>query len=209
MEHLSSLYTDNKPQQRFDNRCGPVPGHRQGRQNVFMPQKRVVQEGTFHTTTNAKDRIPWCTLPGIPEILIDNLCMTRSLHGAELFAFCILPDHMHIVVRPGPKGLSRFMQSFKSNSMLDVRRLLGLSPAAGSRDSRLRYQPESLPPYDEIFWQAGFHDERLRNNTQRGNALVYVKHNAFRHGLVPEPVDWPWTSLHFSERIDKPEPWLD
>ncbi|MBM3227272.1 hypothetical protein FJZ27_00185 [Candidatus Peribacteria bacterium] len=88
-----------------------------------MTQQHSEQHGTFHITTNAYGKIPWLTRPGIPEVVIDHLRMTRNVQQAKVYAFCILPDHMHIIVRPGVKGLSAFMQSFKRNSSWHIQML--------------------------------------------------------------------------------------
>ncbi len=169
-----------------------------------MPQKHLSQEGTFHVTTNAKGRMPWCTLPGVPEILIDNLCMTRSVHRAELFAFCVLPDHVHMVIRPGERGLSRFVQSFKSHAMVEIRSLFtNVNPVAASHGSLLRLRVR------DILWQKGYHDEHIQDDDQLHAALAYVRANACRHGLSETPEDWPWTSLHFGDRLDVWSPWFD
>jgi REP element-mobilizing transposase RayT len=90
-----------------------------------MAQKHGFQHGTFHITTNTRGKVPWCTYEGIPQILIDNLVMTRNVLKAELYAFCILPDHMHILLNPGKKGLGRFMHSFKKNSSRDIQTVMG------------------------------------------------------------------------------------
>ena len=133
-----------------------------------MPQKRMGQHGTFHITTNTQNKSPWCTLPGVPEILIDNLRTTRNLHDAEIIAFCILPEHMHIVLLVGAKGLTAFMHSFKRSSSKDVRFF--------------------LEPTNEIAsftgWQRSFHDERVRNEQQLQAAMHYVLNNAMNHGLA-------------------------
>jgi len=168
-----------------------------------MTQKHISQHGTFHVTTNARGRIGWCTLPGIPEIMIDNLVMTRNIHGAQVFAFCILPDHVHMVMSPGKRGLSAFMQSFKLNSSRDVRAVFADSR---SWDSRI---PATEVKTGDIHWQNGFHDERIRDATQRSNALTYVQYNAWRHGLIADPEGWPWSSLQFPKLIDPTEARLD
>jgi len=99
-----------------------------GTSNIYgirMTQKHF-QYGLFHVTTNAKKHVPWCTSGQIPPIILDNLFMTRNLYDAKVYAFCILPDHMHIIVNPGDKGLSQFMHSFKRNAMRDIRANLRL-----------------------------------------------------------------------------------
>jgi REP element-mobilizing transposase RayT len=154
-----------------------------------MSQRYAAQEGTFHVTTNTKGNVSWCTWPGIPELLIDNLIMTRNIRGARLYAFCILPDHVHIVMSLGEKGLSAFMHSFKRNAMRDVRALRNKHTL---RSGRSRSSATEV-----IAWQKSFHDERIRDAEQQSNALAYVQYNAWRHGLTGEPNGWPWSSLHF------------
>ncbi len=151
-----------------------------------MSQIHYQQYGIFHVTTKAKDNIPWCTKEGVPDLLIDHLCKTRDINGALLHAFCILPNHVHLILCPGPKGLSKFLQSFKSNSVKELR----------ARDV----------PY-AVGWQAGFHDERIRDAVQRSAAIGYVQGNGMKHGLAKEVMDYPWTSLHFSSRVDPLDVW--
>ncbi len=153
-----------------------------------MPQIHYEQFGTFHAITNTANGIAWCTNPRVPECIIDHLCQARDLYEARLHAFCILPDHLHLILSPGPKGLSRFMQAFKSNST--------------------KYLRKQIPGlFDQIGWKKGFYDERIRGNRQQSAAFTYVQGNAMKHGLVSGIQDWPWTSLHFPELIDPLELW--
>lgn len=193
-------------------------------QHVCMPQIHRVQRGLFHVVTNANDRIPWCTLPGVPMVLIDNLVMTKNILGAGLHAFCILPDHVHIVITAGVKGLSSFMHSFKKNSSRDVGDVLGAG-AADRSDFRIaaaddvdhvRYldyvdypnHAESVervkPGHDasHIRWQKGYYEERIRTSRQLSAAIGYVQGNAVRHHLVVDQIDWQWTSHHFPHLLD-------
>ena len=128
-----------------------------------MTQSHYQQKGTFHITTNAKRKIPWCTIPSVPEILIDNLIMTRNIHGAKVYAFCILPDHMHIVVSPGKRGLSRFMQSFKCQSTRDINLLLAERRPLRSGDPRVSATGDG----HLIQWQKSFYDEQIQDAEQR------------------------------------------
>lgn len=109
-----------------------------------MPQIHRQQFGLFHVTTKTQDNIPWCIQSGVPEHLINTLVLARNMHKAKLHAFCILPNHIHVLVSTGEKGLSKFMQAFKSNSVKE-----------------LRQRPDGL--LKTIRWQAGFYDERIRD----------------------------------------------
>ncbi|MDO8468667.1 MAG: transposase [Candidatus Peribacter sp.] len=174
-----------------------------------MPPQHSRQYGTFHITTNTREKVAWCTLRGIPELLIDNLLMTRNIQNARVHAFCILPDHMHIIMSPGKQGLSAFMHSFKRNSSWHIRQCFSL--AAGVHEPRLPDETKTILTLKtgDIHWQNGFHDERIRDAVQRSNALTYVQYNAWRHGLTADPEGWLWSSLRFPDLIDLTEVWLD
>jgi putative transposase len=103
------------------------------------------------------------------------------MHGAQLFAFCILPDHVHMLISPGEKGLSSFMHAFKKNSSRDI---------------------------PNLFWKKGYHDERIHDGKQRGTVLAYIQGNGMKHGLVDEIWKWPWSSLHFEDVLDPMDIWL-
>ena len=62
---------------------------------------------------------------------------------------------------------------------------------------------------DQIRWQNGFHDEHIRDATQRSAALTYVQYNAWRHGLCADPEGWPWSSLRYAHLMDPLEIWFD
>lgn len=145
-----------------------------------MPQIHHQQTGLFHVVTKAAEDTSWCTKENVPACLIQNIFLTRNIYSALVHAFCILPNHLHILMCPGQKGISSFMQSFKSNSAKDVRILLG----------------------EKISWQAGFYDRKIRTEAQRSSAFYYVQGNAAKHRFVKNPADWPWTSIHFSDVCD-------
>ncbi len=186
-----------------------------------MPQKHYAQHGVFHVNTKTKNRIEWCTFAGIPEILIETLCRTRDIHGAQLHAFCILPDHVHMIISPGVKGLSAFMQTFKKNATENVKDFivsLGHDVPAAENKNTIDTLPNTIkisaggtscPAVENIGWQNGFYDERIRDGRQSSAAMAYVHGNGMKHHLVKEIEDWPWTSLHFPAFINPMELWLD
>jgi REP element-mobilizing transposase RayT len=180
-----------------------------------MTQKHFVQAGTFHITTTTASREPWCNLPGVPQMIIDNLCMSRNVHGVKLHAFCILPDHIHLILSCNEKGFSSFMHSFKKTTSRDVSRFLGGSDfriaaaeVKGSRSGGSKTAASPVLPL-RVKWQKGYHDELIRTSVQRSTALAYVQGNAMKHELVHDILDWPWTSLHFEHLSDPLEVWLD
>lgn len=179
-------------------------------QYVLMSQFHGIQNGTFHVTTNTRGKVPWCTHGNIPQILIDNLVMTRNVLKAELYAFCILPDHVHILLNPGKKGLSAFMHSFKRNSAININQLFR-SAGSYTRAPKPGHEAGVYEPRlrDGYYWQHGFFDERIRDSVQRSTVLHYIQNNPIKHALVTDIADWKWSSVHYSHLLDPMEVWID
>lgn len=53
-----------------------------------------------------------------------------------------------------------------------------------------------------VAWQKGFHDRIIHSDDQRDNTLNYIHYNAWRHDIVEDINDWPWTSLHCPHLVD-------
>jgi len=86
----------------------------------------------------------------------------------RLFAMCIMPNHVHVVVRPFPSfALSAILHSWKSYSSKQANRILG-------RNGR--------------FWQREYYDHLIRDEGEFERAVVYVRENPVKAGLQ----DWPW-----------------
>jgi REP element-mobilizing transposase RayT len=86
----------------------------------------------------------------------------------RLFAWCVMPNHVHAVVRILPGyTLASVVHSWKSFSAKQANKLLGCS---GS------------------FWQREYYDHLIRNESELERAMRYVTDNPVEAGLQ----NWPW-----------------
>jgi len=142
----------------------------------------AVSTDIFHLTCRAKPGETWCTAKGIPDLLIEHLCFARRLTDSRLFAFCILPDHVHALIAPGEDGIATFANVFRSGV---------------SKDVRVRYPRTKFPG-----WERRYVLRQIRTPYERHLASLAVHYDAAEHGLVEDAVDWPWTSLHYPLLLD-------
>lgn len=135
---------------------------------------------SFRVSFSTKGSSPWCTYPGVPEVLIESLRLVRDVCGGRLFAFCILPTRLSIVLEPGASGLAHVVESFRHASTG-----LLLTPPLCSG------------------WEEGCCDERLPDPSDRARAMYEVEQAAVRQGLVSDIAEWPWTSLRYQDVVDR------
>jgi putative transposase len=113
-------------------------------------------------------------------------------HPLEIFSYCVMANHWHLVVRPLEDGdLSRFVS------------WLTMSHAQRWRHSHgtVGYGP---------LYQGRFKAFPIQEDAHLLTVLRYVERNPVRAGLVKHAEDWRWSSLHRRlNSADKPllSPW--
>lgn len=118
--------------------------------------------------------------------------------GLEIFAWCIMPSHVHMVISSNTNSLSgivRDMKSFTStcirecisNNKKESRRewMLWMMKRAGARNSNNK---------DWQFWQQ--HNQPIEINDQQhfASTVNYIHQNPVAAGFVHEPEHWIYSS---------------
>jgi len=103
--------------------------------------------------------------------IADELAKTLrhfDLRRYRLFAWCMMPNHVHVVVRPLPgENLASVVHSWKSFSAKQANRILGMRGA---------------------FWQREYYDHLIRDEGEFVRAVRYVAENPGKANLK----DWKW-----------------
>ncbi len=137
----------------------------------------------FFVTTTTFRRRPLLTRDPVARAVVETLAELRGRGELELAAYVLMPDHMHLILRPLHGSLSDVMRRLKSLAWHRCRQRAGLQ-------GRL--------------WQDGFFDEGIRSRRQLARQIAYVHANPVRAGFVEAPGDWPWSSAGAYEAGDAP-----
>ena len=89
---------------------------------------------------------------------------------APVYAYCVMPDHVHLVLGPG--------------SGCDVIRFVG-------EVKNLTQRAVWAQGFEGRLWQPRFWDRILREEEDVETVVQYVIHNPVRAGLVSEWHEWP------------------
>ncbi|MEO8605721.1 MAG: transposase [bacterium] len=110
--------------------------------------------------------------PPFNDALIDMLLVQRQHAECDVYAYCLMPDHLHLVTAPRVEGrcVLRYVHTIKSLSTQ-------LAWHYGHR-GRL--------------WQPRFYDQVIRSEEAFGWICQYVLENPVRAGLVAEGVTYRW-----------------
>lgn len=134
-----------------------------------VPENRSAAGLTFFATCALKDRRPLFSLPCNAQAVLDALQFYRAQRGIEVYGFVIMPDHIHMVVKPqAPLTLPAFMNRFKS------------------------YVAHCVSP--EAIWQRGYWSEVVASDGFLRQKLIYLHENPVRAGPVQAAEDFIWSS---------------
>jgi len=151
--------------------------------------------------------------PWIRDTFLDSLRLARKRHGFLVWAYVVMPEHVHLLVAPRGGLVRDILRSVKQ-------------PASQRVIARLRNEGSPLlqrmesgakrgnSPYS--FWQAGGgYDRNLYSSKVIWASIDYIHQNPVRRGLLEKAEDWPWSSCRFYRElppyefeVDRCEVWL-
>lgn len=130
--------------------------------------------------------------------IIESLDFCRKNKGMELYGYCIMPSHIHLIFRSAlndPSGLIRDFKGFTSKKMLQLIEdnlqesrkewMLWMFSRAGIKNSNnVNYQ----------FWQQHNQPIEIWSLKVFEQKLNYIHQNPVETGFVTDPIDWKYSS---------------
>jgi REP element-mobilizing transposase RayT len=128
----------------------------------------------YHIRTSTLDQNQWLRRDDCARLFIEELYHYRSKCDFRLFAYVVMPEHVHLVLMPTETcRLSRIMKLLKQRTAWVINKKL---PRNGS------------------FWLGDYFDHWARNDGQITRYIDYIHNNPVRRGLVARPEDYPYSS---------------
>ncbi len=150
-----------------------------------------------YITCSCFRRRPFLSRDRSRQWLIEAIERARQLHQFDLWAWVIMPEHIHLLLFPKPGGpaLGPILQSIKQ-------------PIAKRALKWVRTNsPRALGPFEDRrpdgsvvhrFWQrGGGYDRNLWSPNEIWEKIDYIHENPVRRGLCDRPEEWPWSSARY------------
>jgi putative transposase len=152
-------------------------------------KRREVAGGTRFVTFSCEHRLPLLGHPTIRDLFASALAVARRKFGFELFAWVVMPEHVHLLLRPKEgAGMDRIL-SFLKKSV--AQRVLARWKELDAPVLRAIARPDGSPR----FWQkGGGFDRNVRDESELVKEIRYIHRNPVTRGLVARPEDWKWSS---------------
>jgi putative transposase len=146
-----------------------------------------------HLTFSCFRRQPFFLGRQSPDWFLECLDTARRLAGFDLWAYVIMPEHVHLVILPHDEAAIRDIL-FRMKRPMTAKVLnwvTGHNPEFLIRMTRRHANGTST----YHFWQAGGgYDRNLRSAREIYEKIGYVHDNPVRRKLVPAAELWTWSS---------------
>jgi REP element-mobilizing transposase RayT len=149
-------------------------------------------EGTYFVSFAVRNWADAFTRNEYKKILVENLAYGQKHDGLEIYAWCIMSSHVHLIAR-AEKGheLQNILRNLKSKTGKEV---IG-AISGNSEESRKEWLLEKFKTDSGYrFWQKGSHPVELRSQAQMEHMLTFVHQNPVKEGLVFKPEDYEYSS---------------
>ena len=119
----------------------------------------------------------WLKDDRIAQIVVNSI-LYHDGNWFDLLAYCIMPNHVHLVLIPYESSdstdysLTKIMHNIKRNSANHANKSLGRTGA---------------------FWQHESYDHFARDDKELERIIRYVLYNPVQAGLIDDWAKWKWT----------------
>jgi len=196
-------------------------------------QKRFYcKDKIYFISTITRKRFPFFKEDLFCELFVENLKICKKLKEFKLYAFTIILDHIHLLLKPdGEFNISQIMQFLKRHFSRDMNYIINPNNEGEIRESRLHYgeykdfskiiylhdiklrqfKNQFIKQYGQsqfkipLFkWQQSFHDHVIRNEKDFIKHLNYIIFNCIKHGVCKNEMKYKWSSINpkFEDLID-------
>ena len=160
------------------------------------------QQGLYFITCTVVEWVGLFTRPLYKDLIIDSLRYCQRHKGLELFAYCLMTNHLHLIARAAEgSSLSDIMRDFKKFTAKQVFHTLHVNQQESRRkwlEWILHSQGAFNPRNTHIqLWQQPSHNVELLTELVARQKLEYIHQNPVRAGICYRAEDYVYSSASF------------
>ena len=137
------------------------------------PPRRDYANAIHHVTQRGDKRLPVLERPDDRRVYLRILSEEASRHEWQVFSYCLMPNHLHLLVRTPAANLSRGMGRLNT------------------RYARSYNAAREVPGH---VFQGCFKNELVESVRHLVAAFAYIALNPVEPGLCRHPIEWAWSA---------------
>lgn len=141
------------------------------------------------------------------ENLVNSLRYCQKNKSLEIFAWCLMPSHLHMICRSGNQDilLSSIIRDFKKFTSKAIIKTIIEKPES-RRDWMLEFFSNACKHLNRSqkykVWQDGYHAKEIVKQSFFEEKLDYLHDNPVNDGIVTSPEDYLYSSARNYAELD-------
>ena len=148
-------------------------------------------DGAYFVTLTVQNWVDVFVRNRYKNILVESLAYCQKHKGLEIFAWCIMSSHAHLIIRAKDGGgflLPDILRDFKKFTSKEILKAIEENP----QESRKEWL---LPMFENgKFWQQGNYPIEVWTNKVIYQKLDYIHENPVQEGVVYSPEQYVYSS---------------
>ena len=132
------------------------------------------------------------------DTLVESLCYCQKEKGLIIYAWCIMPSHVHLIIGTKKEPMQSILRDFKSFTSRSIRKEIVKHPKESRREWMTQMMKkagmENRKNKDWQFWQQNNHPIELCSNSIVDQKLEYLHYNPVSAGYIESPEQWVYSS---------------
>ena len=132
------------------------------------------------------------------DIVVDSLKFCQEQKGLLLHAWCIMSNHVHLIVSARDKNLSDILRDFKKFTSVELTQAIKDNPTESRKDWMLSIFREAGKAnsrnISHQFWRQDNHPIECFTHEFTRQKLDYLHNNPVAEGIVANPEDYIYSS---------------
>lgn len=132
------------------------------------------------------------------KIIIEGIKYCQSKKDLELYGWCIMTSHLHLIVGTTGNPLSNIMRDLKRHTSEKLHECIVNNPSESRREWIISAMEEAAQKFSNSskfqLWQQESHPVLLLNNNMAHQKLDYIHYNPVVAGFVAKVEEWKHSS---------------
>jgi len=132
------------------------------------------------------------------SVLADSVSYCRAEKGMELYCYCFMPSHIHLIFRSSIEQPSELLRDFKRHTSKKVVEAIENNPQESRKEWLLwmfkRAGEKNATTSKHQFWQHHNKPIELWSEKVIKQKIDYIHNNPVEIGFVTNPIDWKYSS---------------
>ena len=144
----------------------------------------------------------WLRHPRIASLCEDALLFFHN-DRYELLAWCVMPNHVHVVVHVWQTPVGKLVQSWKRHVATQVKPYLAERRSPNRRVPADTNAPARRAALQTLRWEREYWDTFMRDDDQERKAERYVEGNPVKAKFCRVAEAWPFSSAKFRDEFQR------